>query len=103
MKKIALVITGLFLAIFSANAIQQGQLAAWGDNSYGKTNFPAGLTNCVAVAAGQFHALALDSNGNVTAWGSNKCSVWLEQCCCNCCWLESQLGSKKQWTHGCLG
>ena len=44
-------------------------LAAWGDNSYGQTNIPAGLTNVVAIAVGYEHSLALRADGTVAAWG----------------------------------
>ncbi len=39
----------------------------WGTQS----NTPAGLSNVVAVAAGGGHALALQANGTVVAWGTN--------------------------------
>ena len=38
-------------------------MVAWGDDSAGQTNVPAGLTNVVAVAAGGFHSLALKNDG----------------------------------------
>ena len=44
-----------------------GTVVAWGG---GATNVPAGLTNVVAVAGGQPHALALRSDGTVVAWGN---------------------------------
>src|SRR5450759_1248754 len=70
MRKVLPVLVGLLTSIFAANA-QVGQAIAWGDNADGKTNLPPGLTNCVAIAAGQFHALALGSNGSLAAWGRN--------------------------------
>jgi len=39
--------------------------------SSGATNVPTGLSNVVAVAAGNFHCLALRSNGTLVAWGDN--------------------------------
>lgn len=36
-----------------------GQVFAWGDNSYGQTNVPSGLSNVVAIAAGAYHSVAL--------------------------------------------
>ncbi len=48
-----------------------GSLLSWGLNNAGQTNVPAGLTNVVAVAAGQNHSLALRDDGTVVAWGSN--------------------------------
>ena len=44
-------------------------MVAWGDNSYGQTNVTRGLSSVVAVAAGKYHSLALNSNGTVAAWG----------------------------------
>ncbi len=46
-------------------------LVAWGENSYGQTTVPPGLTNVIAVAAGRAHALALTREGRVVAWGNN--------------------------------
>jgi hypothetical protein len=34
-------------------------VVVWGDNYYGETNIPAGLTNVTAIAAGQRHTVAL--------------------------------------------
>src|SRR5437899_1318295 len=44
---------------------------AWGNNQYGQTNLPSGLTNIVALAGGDSHTLALRANGTVVAWGDN--------------------------------
>jgi alpha-tubulin suppressor-like RCC1 family protein len=49
--------------------VSVGLVAAWGDNAYGQTNLPPGLTNLVAVAAGDYHSLALRSDGTIVAWG----------------------------------
>ncbi len=46
-----------------------GTVVAWGDNSYGLTTVPAGLTNVIAISAGGFHNLVLKSDGTVVAWG----------------------------------
>src|ERR1019366_109919 len=46
-------------------------VAAWGDDSGGQTNVPAGLNDVAAVAGGDFHTLALRHNGTLTAWGYN--------------------------------
>jgi alpha-tubulin suppressor-like RCC1 family protein len=44
----------------------------WGENTYGQTNVPGGLSNVVAIAAGANHSLALNSDGTVVAWGDNS-------------------------------
>lgn len=44
-------------------------VVAWGDNSGGQTNVPAGLEDAVAVSGGDYHTLALRRNGSLTAWG----------------------------------
>ena len=56
----------------SANAtLDLTQVLAWGDNTYGQTNVPAGLTNVTAIAGGWHHSVILSADGTVTAWGSN--------------------------------
>ena len=47
-------------------------LAAWGQNYYGQTTVPAGLSNIVAVAGGELHSLSLQIDGTVAAWGYNS-------------------------------
>jgi subtilase family serine protease len=47
-------------------------VVAWGNNDYHQTNVPSGLTNVVAIAAGQNHSLALKGDGTVVAWGDNR-------------------------------
>ncbi len=49
-----------------------GTVVAWGDNSYGQTNVPSGLTNVIAVAAGYYFSMALKNDGTVTVWGDNS-------------------------------
>ncbi|MFA6546133.1 MAG: cohesin domain-containing protein, partial [Limisphaerales bacterium] len=44
----------------------------WGENEYGQTHIPAGLSNVMAIAAGANHSLALKSDGTVVAWGDNS-------------------------------
>ena len=49
-----------------------GPVQAWGLNSLGQTAVPAGLTTSIAVAAGEYHSLALRADGIVVAWGDNE-------------------------------
>ena len=44
----------------------------WGDNTYGQTSVPAGLSNVVAIAAGDFHTFALRTDGSIVGWGDNS-------------------------------
>ena len=44
----------------------------WGDDTFGQTNVPSGLSNVVAIAAGDFHTLALRSDGSVIGWGDDR-------------------------------
>ncbi|MBI5768497.1 MAG: immunoglobulin domain-containing protein [Verrucomicrobia bacterium] len=48
------------------------QVLAWGDNSYGQSSVPAGLTNVMAVAAGYNHSIAIKSDGTLVAWGQSS-------------------------------
>jgi alpha-tubulin suppressor-like RCC1 family protein len=48
---------------------RDGTVVAWGDNFYGETNVPTGLTDAVAIAAGTGFSLALERDGTVVAWG----------------------------------
>jgi alpha-tubulin suppressor-like RCC1 family protein len=48
-----------------------GTVVAWGDNTWGQTEVPPGLTNVVAIAAGWYHGMALKADGTVVAWGYN--------------------------------
>jgi alpha-tubulin suppressor-like RCC1 family protein len=51
--------------------IRLSPVVAWGNNYYGETDVPNGLSNVVAVAAGGDHSLALTAEGRVLAWGDN--------------------------------
>jgi hypothetical protein len=46
-------------------------VVAWGDNSGGQTDVPAGLDNIVAVTGGDYHSVALRRDGTLLAWGFN--------------------------------
>jgi VCBS repeat-containing protein len=56
---------GHFLVVKS-----DGTVGAFGDNSMGQLNVPAGLSGVVAVAAGEGSAMALKADGTVVEWGS---------------------------------
>lgn len=47
------------------------RVAAWGNNLYGQTSVPEGISDVVALAAGHFHTLALKRDGTVVGWGNN--------------------------------
>jgi hypothetical protein len=83
-----LLVAALMLAWLPATATAEtptaaaGTVAAWGDNAYGQLgdgttterSTPAtvpGLTDLVAVAAGDLHSLAIRTDGTVAAWGEN--------------------------------
>ncbi|HEX5223274.1 MAG TPA: immunoglobulin domain-containing protein [Verrucomicrobiae bacterium] len=52
--------------------LEDGTVAAWGDNSVGQTNVPAGATQITAIAAGHRHNLALKQDGSLIGWGENQ-------------------------------
>jgi hypothetical protein len=41
-------------------------------NIEGQATVPAGLTDVAAIAAGEFHSLALEGDGTVVAWDRNS-------------------------------
>ncbi len=51
---------------------KSGSVFVWGNNSSGQTNFPSGITNCVNIAAGKYHCLAVLEGGQVMGWGNNQ-------------------------------
>jgi len=70
----AVVITNTFGSVTSSPAhlkvsTARGHVVAWGDNQYGQTNVPTGLTNVMALSAGGYHSVALKSDGTVVEWG----------------------------------
>ena len=46
-------------------------VSAWGRNLSQQCVIPSDLTNAVAVAAGDYHSLALKADGTVATWGDN--------------------------------
>ena len=53
-----------------------GTVVAWGNNSYGQTSVPTGLSNVVAIASGGNESanqvLAVKTDGRLVAWGGNN-------------------------------
>lgn len=47
-------------------------VTAWGDDGYGTTDVPSGLSNIVAIAAGPRRSLALTDEGRIIAWGESS-------------------------------
>jgi uncharacterized repeat protein (TIGR02543 family) len=67
----AVVLLCLFGACVAEASTAPGIVLAWGNNQSSQTNVPPGLTNNVAIAAGGYHSLSVNSNGQVVAWGYN--------------------------------
>jgi alpha-tubulin suppressor-like RCC1 family protein len=55
-----------------------GAVVAWGENTDSNGSFagqsivPNNLSNVVAIAAGEFHSLAVKSDGRIVLWGDNS-------------------------------
>ncbi|MGJ5819553.1 InlB B-repeat-containing protein [Paludibaculum fermentans] len=47
------------------------RVVGWGDNTFGQSVPPQGLSNLVGVAAGSRHSAALKGDGTIAAWGNN--------------------------------
>jgi alpha-tubulin suppressor-like RCC1 family protein/sugar lactone lactonase YvrE len=52
-----------------------GTVVAWGDNSFGQSTVPSGLTNVVAISAGYDYSLALKADGTVVGWGNQPAPI----------------------------
>src|SRR5262249_19468213 len=70
------VITNLYGSATSGSAALQvrvpnGAVRAWGGNFSGETIVPIGLSNVVAVSAGDGLSAALRDDGTVVVWGRN--------------------------------
>jgi hypothetical protein len=51
---------------------QGGTVVGWGNNYYGQTTVPFGLSNVVALAGAEYYSLALKADGTVVAWGDSR-------------------------------
>lgn len=57
---------------FSLGLQLNGAITSWGSTAYQQNGYPT--TNSIyftAIAAGEYHGVALDANGKVYAWGGN--------------------------------
>jgi hypothetical protein len=61
-------------AELNTQAVTPGTVVGWGDYGEGLVDIPTDLNNVVAIAAGDFHSLALKQDGTVVGWGRN----WLD-------------------------
>lgn len=60
---------------WQVTVIQPGNVSGWGDNEYGESSGPLAVTNIIAIAAGDYHSVAVEDNGTVIQWGYNWGSV----------------------------
>ncbi len=58
--------------------VAYSQVIAWGDENIGDCNIPVGLTNIVAIEAGDYCNLALHADGTVTMFGGEFPAEWYE-------------------------
>ena len=71
MKLHMLIAIGVAVSLSTPISAEVGPLMAWGDDSYGETNVPAG-SSFVAVQAGYGITLALDTNGALAFAGDTR-------------------------------
>jgi Regulator of chromosome condensation (RCC1) repeat len=81
LRALAMLSVGLLFPAGAAQATTAGSVVAWGCGggaNYGQCAVPAAATSGVtAIAAGDFHSLALKEDGSVVAWG---CGADFGQC-----------------------
>lgn len=69
----SVIITNIYGPTVSSNAILGVvNLLAVGDDSEAQVILPPSLANVIAVAAGDYHSVALQTNGVVLAWGDDS-------------------------------
>ena len=54
---------------WQVTVINPGNAWAWGDNVYGESTVPSGITNIAALAAGTYHSVVVLDNGTISQWG----------------------------------
>ena len=62
-----------FETVTNNSVLSVGTVAAWGD--MGQQTVAPGLTNIIAIAAGDFHGLALRADGTVVGWGQGPAAI----------------------------
>lgn len=72
LTKKTIVLFLISLSLFNLYGEVVTRVIAWGDDSEKQTQVPATLSKVTAITAGDFHALALRSDGTVTGWGDNQ-------------------------------
>jgi hypothetical protein len=70
--RIACLLLLLSFAPLCARAEVVTRVVVWGDESEKQTDVPKNLSGVTAIAAGDFHALALLKDGTVVGWGDNQ-------------------------------
>ena len=63
-------VLAIYIVVLSGSPSDATIVVAWGDNTHGQTNVPVIGTDVVAVGAGSFYEVVLQSDGTVRAWGS---------------------------------
>ena len=62
----------LFTSLLPEQALANGRAVAWGGNSQGQCDVPNSRPPYAAVAGGESHSIAIDTEGSIVAWGDNS-------------------------------